>query len=182
MVKLTRGVTAFPQGLKPAITRYSLPGWEFFSTLDSTVSAGRIYYIPIFLARSTRFDRIGIYVGTAVSGLARLGIYAWKNGLPNALLLNAGTVSHGTTGAKEITIDVTLKGYYFLAVRCSGAPALRGPDGGYGYTVPVYGLATAYADFTRPILSVVADFTDPATAPDAAVDCSYAFVRLREAS
>jgi len=172
----------FPQGLKLPGSRYVLPGWEFSNTMDSVVAANRIYYIPIFVAVKTKFDRICIYVAAAVSGTAKLGIYSWKNGMPDKLLLNAGTISHGTTGAKELIIDIELQGYYFLAVRCTGAPTLRGANIGFGYTSAVYGLGTAVADFTRVILSIVADFTDPATAPDVAQDASYSFVRLREAS
>ena len=74
---------------------------------------------------SDTFTRIGIYVSSAVAGNARLGIYNVENGVPTSLVLDAGTVSTGTTGEKEITISQALEpGVYCLAVILDAAPSL----------------------------------------------------------
>ncbi len=67
---------------------------------------------PILIARDIQIDRIGVHVLTAqATGSTRLGIYeSGDDGLPGKLLIDAGTVDTSTTGFKEITIAVTLRG------------------------------------------------------------------------
>ena len=171
-----------PQKLKPALTRWVTPGWYMRVPTSSTATAELIYYIPIFVEETTTYIRIGTQVATAAAGTADLRIFAWDNGLPGALILSAGTVDTGTTGYKEITISQQLtRGYYFLAIRCSAAPDLRGPDDTQPVAPPVAGFNTAGpAPSDYPIQTVAAAFADPAPAPTDGVFPHCAYVRLRE--
>jgi hypothetical protein len=62
-------------------------------------------------------DRIAVNIQAAGSAgaVVRLGIYESNNGVPGALVLDAGTVDATSTGTKTITISQTLAaGYYYL--------------------------------------------------------------------
>ena len=81
--------------------------------------ADRLTAGPFLLRQDTIVDRIGVHVLTSqVSASTRLGIYeSLANGLPGALILDAGTVDTSITGFKEITINQALLGsrYYWTA-------------------------------------------------------------------
>jgi hypothetical protein len=178
------GAADYPRKLKPNLTRYVMPGWYAAATALTTVTAGRIYYAPIFVTEQTTYDRICVYVNTAASGTADLRVFAWNNGVPGSLILSAGTVDTSTTGPKELSINLTLeRGYYFLAVRCSGSPALYGPSTSFSVVPPVPGFyIPGDACPLRVILYADAEYSDPAPAPTGALTFSYAVVSLREAS
>lgn len=96
---------------------YSNPGvgvsTEHTATLDS------MFLFPFLVVEKHTFDRIGVNVSTAgtSSNVVRLGIYSSTSGEPGALVLDAGTVSSVTTGAKTITISQELTPQvYWLAV------------------------------------------------------------------
>lgn len=172
----------FPMKLKPALTRWVIPGWltaDYVTNITST--AGRIYYIPIFVSETTTYIRIGVYVHVASAGTADLRIFNWSNGLPSSLVLSTGTVNTGTTGAKEIVISQQLtRGYYFLAYRCTGTPNLRAPSF-YALLTPVPAINTALDGFLRLIIPIVdAAYADPAPTPTDILDQFYAAVYLRE--
>ena len=97
------------------------------STQTLALSANTLYVIPYAVGDTATFVRIGIDVTTADAGKnARLGIYAWSNGVPGARILDAGTVSVGSTGVKEIVINQALNaGMYGLALVSDGAPTVR---------------------------------------------------------
>ncbi|KKL27238.1 hypothetical protein LCGC14_2387220, partial [marine sediment metagenome] len=178
------GGADFPEKVKPAVTRWVIPGWFFNGSLNDVANAGVIFYVPIFVEETTTYIRIGINVQTAVSGDADLRIFNWSGGLPGALVLAAGTVSHATTGNKEITISEELtRGYYFLAIRCSGSPTLKGIDrSDNGVVPPVAGLAggLSFDNFFNMIPIKTAAYADPAPTPDSITSPSKVFVRLRE--
>ena len=73
---------------------------------------------PIYIKESTTFTEIATYVnsGGTAGAVVRLGIYeANADGMPAALLLDAGTVGTTTSGLKTIAISETLAaGKYFL--------------------------------------------------------------------
>lgn len=163
-------------------TRYVVPGWFIHSTTGLQVVAGRIYYIPIFVVQTTTFIRIGIYVSSLLAGSADLRIFAWDNGVPGALILSAGTVDTGSTGFKELTISQELtRGYYFLAVRCTSACSLLGPNTINPVVPPVPGFETfGSVSASMVILSVLAAYADPAPTPSSSHPVNYAFVSLRE--
>lgn len=85
-------------------------------TTQSVAAANSLRAFPFFVPKTAKFDRIALRVTTAGTGTtprARLGIYEDLNDgtlYPGALVLDAGEVNVSTTGLKEITIDVTLKG------------------------------------------------------------------------
>lgn len=93
----------------------------FTSAAMTTVSQSvnslqfRAFYVPV----RRGFDRIGINVTTAgtAGAVLRLGLYNGAAGVPTSLIVDAGTVDATTTGAKEVTISVTLDpGIYFTAI------------------------------------------------------------------
>jgi hypothetical protein len=178
------GAADYPRKLKPNLTRYVMPGWYAGAVALITVTAGRIYYAPIFVTEQTTYDRICVYVNTAATGTADPRVFAWNNGVPGSLILSAGTVDTSTTGPKELTINLTLsRGYYFLAVRCTGTPTLLGPDTAYAVVPPVPGFrANSYTNPNLVVLYADAEYSDPAPAPTGGLDARYSFVYLREAS
>ena len=177
------GMADHPMKLKPALTRYVLPGWYIYTSTGTQADAGRIYYIPIFVPETTAYTAIGIYVVTGAAGVADLRVFGWSNGVPGPLVLSAGTVDTSTGGAKETPISLTLsRGYYFLAVRCTGTPVLLGPDPSYPTVPPVPGF-NENLDGTSPLVVLAADaeYSDPAPAPTLGRGPEYAFVFLKEA-
>jgi hypothetical protein len=172
----------FPQKLKPAITRYVIPGWYFASNASISVEAGYIYYIPIFVSETTTFTAICTRVRTQIAGTARLGIFNWSNGLPGTKILDAGTVDTSTTGVKSIIINQVLtRGYYFLAIRCSATPSLDGPATTYAISTPVQGIGDGSNILPLyPILAAIAAWADPAPAPTSARDAGLCVVFLKE--
>lgn len=172
----------FPMKLKPALTRYVMPGWYIHHYVSLATLSGYIFYSPIFVSETTTYTAIAIYVNTAVAGTADLRIFAWANGVPGALILSAGTVNTSTTGAKQIVISQELtRGYYFLAIRCTASPSLRGPSSSTVVVLPCPGSST-FPDqiINKVILAVSAPYADPAPAPSGGLDCRYAFVFLKE--
>jgi hypothetical protein len=95
------------------------PGWGLTGSSGSTFvpTANRVYYAAFVVGQSTTFTAIGINVTTLQAAkVARLGIYNWSGGKSTTRVLDAGTVSLGTTGVVEIAISQTLAaGVYSLA-------------------------------------------------------------------
>ena len=179
---LNLGGADYIRDVKLAGTRWVIPGWSAVTNLGVAVSAGRIYYCVIFVAETTTYIRIGVNVTVAAIGTADLRIFNFTNGLPGSLLLSAGTIDTNVLGANEIVIAQQLtRGYYVLAIRCSGAPSLTGL-GATGVVAPFSGLSTSLGAVSPvvPILYVDAAYADPAPAPTAFANANYAFVRLRE--
>jgi len=173
----------FPMKLKPAVTRWVIPGWSSHGYSTGAVTAGRIYYVPIFVTETTTYIRIGIYVNTAVVGTCDLRIYNWSSGLPSSQVLSAGLVDHNILGSRELVIDQQLtRGYYFLAYRCTGAPALRSPGISRIGNTSVPGIADNCGSNGLPGCCMMVDavFTDPAPAPTGLAWAYNAAVFLRE--
>ena len=172
----------YPGKIKPAIVRWVVPGWYAQQLFTIAAVAGRIYYTPIFVTETTTYIRIGINVAAGAVGTADLRIYNWSGGLPGSQVLSAGTVDTTNIAVLEIVINQQLtRGYYFLAVRCSAAPSLRGFDGTTAITPPVGGQYPDQTDaINRVNMTVDAAMADPAPAPAAAVAAGFCFVRLRE--
>lgn len=93
------------------------------------LTANRLYFAPFFCIATTTFDRLVVYVSTAVAATnLRLGIFnSGSDGFPGTRLLDAGTVASATTGTKEITISQSLTAdtVYWLGVVSDGAPSIR---------------------------------------------------------
>jgi hypothetical protein len=87
--------------------------------------ANRLYYSPFYVRANQTFDRIQIYVKTAAGTNARLGIYNMAGGVPTTLVLDCGTVSTASTGAKEIIISQNLTvGQYALCAVFDSTPTV----------------------------------------------------------
>lgn len=98
------------------------------STLTTlTTAANTLYAVPFYVPRTVTYTSITIEVTTLASGKSiRMGIYTDSSGVPNTLVLDAGTISTTTTGAKTITISQSLSaGWYWLAGVGDGTPGVR---------------------------------------------------------
>lgn len=123
----------------PAGAYYSVPpvsGRYYQSPATSAapgslvVTANRLYLRPFPVPQTTTYDQIGLQVSALSAGNCRMGIYGPFTGsfasLP--LVLDAGTFSTGTTGAKTITINQQLTpGWYILAAVFDATPTVRAP-------------------------------------------------------
>jgi len=104
---------------------YTAPGMGYGTSL--VVTANRLYAHPFIIARTQTADRIGVLVdGTVANKKCRLGIYADSNGLPGALVLDAGEQTLASGGIYPVTINQVLTpGRYWLAVVCEAAATLH---------------------------------------------------------
>ncbi len=130
-------------GLFTALRYYAAPS---SARTTASLADGVACAHPFWVGQPTSFDKIGVEVTTAVAASAvRLGIYADNGrGNPGARIVDAGTVDSSTTGAKELTIAVTLQPglYWLVSVAQGGAPTLRALNGTL-YPVGAGSLATA---------------------------------------
>jgi hypothetical protein len=109
----------------------SLRSGSYFKSAVSTSTAVATANLekasPIFIARPTRIDRIGVNVSaTAVGSTIRVGIRNDSDGFPGSVLLEAGSIDSATaTGEIFITINQILQpGWYWLtAVAQGGTPS-----------------------------------------------------------
>jgi len=115
--------------------------------------------MPFLATRGGTLGKISIRVTAAVAGTGRLGIYqatSDTNLYPNTRILDAGTVDHGTTGVKTLTISqaLTANTLYWLChvgssaatIHClalAGAFPIFGIDTGFG-TAPGVGVSVAF--------------------------------------
>lgn len=173
----------FPLKMRPPLVRWVTPGWLGGTGQGYAMVAGRIYYIPIFVSEETLYDRIGFNVTVAPAGDANVAIYEWNEGIPRNQLFISGGITHAFVGAQEEVIAETLpRGYFFLAIRCNGAPTLTGFAETSAITSPVQGtrLLNDAAAIDRCILYDDAAWTDPAGVVDG-YEVNRVCVRLREA-
>ena len=101
------------------------PIW--YHAANFVMVADKLYAHSFIVPRDITVDRIAIQVlAAAADKSVRLGIYRDGTNLyPGALVLDAGTVTAGTTGLKAITINQSLtKGLYWLALVSDGTPTL----------------------------------------------------------
>lgn len=92
-----------------------------------------LFAMPFPVPAEQNFDRIAINISSAVAGLCRLGVYA-DNGrvYPGALVSDAGEISTGITGLREIVIARTLNtGFYWLVCLLNAAPSMSGAPAGF---------------------------------------------------
>lgn len=88
------------------------------NTITQQLSANNVYYFPMWVATRIGISGIAARVTTAATGTCRLGVYDNNNGIPNKLILDAGTIDTSSTGAKEITLSTTFlnPGWYWMAL------------------------------------------------------------------
>lgn len=133
-------------------------------------SANVLRAIPFVCPKDITLDRIAIQVTGTAAGDTRLGIYratSTTNLYPDALVLDAGTVSVGSTGLKSITISQALEAgtlYWFVYVS-DVAPATRG----MASSINVFGADNALGTGMGSALSVAFTYgTLPGTFPGSA--------------
>jgi hypothetical protein len=131
MSGISTGTSPGSGGGSSSVSPYVFASGKYYGA-PVTVAAGaltnqRLSAIEWPVPVATTFDRIGFHVTTAAASTTiRLGIYGTTAGLPDALVLDAGTIDSSTTGGKEITISQALPaGVYWLAALVNGA-ALQG--------------------------------------------------------
>jgi len=85
----------------------------------ATATNNQTFYTPFFVPNSVTLNQLACITSSTFSGSAsvRLGIYNDNNGLPNTVLLDAGTVSPVSSSTLYgITISQSLsQGIYWLA-------------------------------------------------------------------
>ena len=112
---------------KPALT--STENWITFDTTSAyqygVLLQNQLFCVPALLRAGTLIG-IGQQIGTAqASNTFRFGIYSNSvDGLPDSLILDAGTIDASSAGVKKITISQTINGgIYWLACVQQGGSA-----------------------------------------------------------
>jgi hypothetical protein len=97
------------------------------TTTTFVLVANTLYAVPIMIPKTNTYTTESLEVSVLAGGKTmRYGIYTDTNGAPNALVLDSGTTSAGSTGARSITISQQLTaGWYWMAVVCDGTPTVR---------------------------------------------------------
>lgn len=105
---------------------YTLPLAAQIVSTGTAVSANILYAHPFYCPADTTIDRIAVNVASLAAGNADLGIYTNNSGVPDQLELDAGQISTGTTGLKEITglNFVLTAGWHHLVYGGNAAPRL----------------------------------------------------------
>lgn len=98
-------------------------------TTTLALAANTLYAIPFEVKDNFRATLIGVFISTAVAGNARLGVYRFQKGAPTDLILDVGTISTGSTGTVETSINggngLTLTtGMYALAIVSNATPTI----------------------------------------------------------
>lgn len=122
----------------PNITK---PFWAVLSTgrlFNSSLGVGGVttvaavantlYATPIFTPLAATVTVIGLEITAFAAGNVRLGVYRDSNGVPGALLLDAGAVGTGTpNGFKSIgsLSQALTPGWYWLACVFDATPTVR---------------------------------------------------------
>jgi len=122
------GSSVITGNVKRPLTGYYYSTYNYDTLNSSNVGClvNNLYAIPFMITETKTATSLSVNViGTAAGGVARLGIYASSatEDYPNALLLDAGTISHATTGLKTVTISQTLTGgtlYWLVVVSTTG--------------------------------------------------------------
>ena len=106
--------------------RYYGPSEDVSAGVVTTV-IDRCWAVPFEVGTTESFDRIASEVTVVGSGgnVLRMGIYGSTNGLPDALIVDAGTSDASILGAFEKNINIQLfPGLYWLAMASQlGVPA-----------------------------------------------------------
>jgi hypothetical protein len=147
--------------------------WISYTTPTSTVqNRSQLRSIPFIVSKTITLDRIGMEIttGGSAGSLVRLGIYASTNSIPDALVLDAGTIAGDSATFQSIVINQTLTaGLYWLtsihnslasitfrAYNAAGIPAVLGVPSALGNTAP----ATQYSSvFVYDVLPANYDYS-----------------------
>lgn len=150
---------------------YGSPGNQTASA--AAASTGTLYFTPIYIGVAKTFTKMSVRTNASVVGTphAEIGIYANNNGIPGALILDAGQVvlvSSGTSTISGLSLPLTA-GWYWLAVSTDvseqlfgiplginvfwqGQTAINGLNSGYSQ-------AWAFSTGNLPVVGTLADVT-----------------------
>lgn len=141
-----------PPAFAPA---YGLTAGQWYGPYCTGTSAAipgeaNAYAVPLYVPKTTTFDRIGavVTIGGGTGAVIRFGIYADNGrGQPGALVLDAGTVAATGTGTPlTITISQVLApGLYWLVSCVQGVATPRPTMKITGTLVPYLPLAAGVA-------------------------------------
>ena len=126
---------------------------------------------------------MAIEITIGAVGTAEIWLYEWDDGLPGDKIVDLGDIADTTNVAvNEIVINQALVGgtYYFLAIRFTANPTVVVADDRSTLLSPVSGNGTTFMFCNKVILTVTANLTDPATAPDGAETVNSLFMCMRE--
>jgi hypothetical protein len=97
------------------------------SPFNKSITADRLYAHPMLVPKSTSFDQIIVNINSSAAGNVHMGIYEMgSDGLPGALVVDAGATSVATTGDKTATLSLTLAaGWYWISSLFSAFPTVK---------------------------------------------------------
>ena len=126
-----------------------------FSFANNGTNRGNIFWCLAVLPNGATVDQIAVQTSVAnATTNVRLGLYSDLDGVPDALLVDAGTVSIASLGIKTANIGplALSKGRYWLAVCFQSAATTAGAINGFTGTsgAPVY----KYSDNAQSLLSL----------------------------
>lgn len=149
---------------------WQIPGWSGIGVPGGSAITTAIHYCPIYVPARTTFDRAFIHVSAGVVGSV-VGCHLFRgntDGSPGALVADLGDFDSGAIGPELLTINQTLIGFYYLAVKATLTGVSLWHFGADGHK-PVHGISLtqpAIAEAPEYIVtSVVAAWADPAPAP-----------------
>jgi hypothetical protein len=124
----------FPSG------RYHFAPLPFSGTNNTATGngTGEMRTTPLYVPRRMTITSLTVEVTTlgGAGAVYRLGIYGTTAGMPDALILDAGTVVATSTGFKTLTISQALDpGLYWLACACQVAGSSNRTSSGIGFYV-----------------------------------------------
>jgi len=96
----------------------------------------RLYFAPVVVSRRRIIAELGMIaiVAGATGSVSRFAVYSDIEGVPGALLIDAGTVSSAATGNTTKPVGLVVEaGMYWVAVIAQGGvapPTVRRLDGG----------------------------------------------------
>lgn len=122
-------------------------GWYYYGDNAGNASVAAMVdgteYAATLVWNGQAIDRIGIETTVGVASAIRLGIRADLNGLPGAVMLDAGTVDGSLVQFSEVTVALRLPpGIYWLSATAQGGgPTTRatgvGGNTSYGASNPL---------------------------------------------
>jgi hypothetical protein len=125
------------------------------------VTSGRCYFVMFPVLQAITVTALGIEVSTAAAGTAEVAIYAadGTSKRPGTRLAYVSGLNTGATGVVSGAVNITLQpGLYWVALRCSANPTLRGAAG------PVaFGIATGGNNRVNHLFNADAALTSPVT-------------------
>lgn len=105
---------------------YYSAGGHLTSTATLVVTADRMYFRPFLVISSATFTRLVLEVTVGAGSLGRMGIYEFANGVPGALILDAGTFDSSGAAVLEATISWAAKpGIYAAVAVFDNTPTVR---------------------------------------------------------